>query len=888
MRDPNLASTLFVRDRVLSREILFNTNDFASLHQAVLDGESALFSASGRLTLTLPVPAEDLSRFNRLSLIARNCAHETLLVGMKLLRHSCSGPAGPGPSFSGGREALRPGGTWTTLLFPREAFGTYGTTTDWVHLEAIELTFGYERTHQGPAEIKVEIMALYGECRELPSGPRLTPSGLLKELRLQPDVLCNTMDAAIAPPGAQAKCTSSQIHMRFRRSTPRCRGGFYTRPKQHRSERVGINPAPYKALCMPEFATVRGKRSTNEEQRWGARKAARENGLRVPPPHPYPRETTEEILAGRIMGQDLGEPIPWNANPLAVQEWTHFLNRHHFMRTLVIALVETSDPRYAAALDRHIASWIADNPVPLDSNGGAGPTWETLTAAWRLREWVWVRRCAWSCAGLSSGTRELMLRSVWEHAQHLKDHQGHPNNWIMVESAALALSGIWFPEFRDADLWVKTGMERLSTEFRRQFFPDGAHFEVSPLYHAICVHAMLDARQSARDRDLTLSEEFDWPLERSFAYLAALCRPDFTWPSLNDGGSSDSDYTELLVMAGEAFFRPDLLWLGTRGKRGAPPETTFHVFPDAGIAAMRSGYTTDANFLVFRAGPAGAAHVHDDVLAVDVTALGVPRLVDPGITTYAPDALSDYYRSARAHNTILVDGTGPDRATLPFHQRIAPPLGKFSWLSGDSFQAVFGMYQRDCCDTREPLCVHRSVVFIEGEYWVLRDAVLGNGEHEIATCWQFSPARLEVDQGTGRTRIVDPRGPQFELIPVRWSNDWHIDALVGSSSPVTGWTSVGGRDVPSFSVVYRTRVQVPFVQEWILFPVRGRPHAGIEVVRSDGPGESTDLRISFPDGRRDLVTLGTCTGAGRILNPSVGIEIVRECSRQGEALFAKT
>ena len=52
-----------------------------------------------------------------------------------------------------------------------------------------------------------------------------------------------------------------------------------------------------------------------------------------------------------------------------------------------------------------------------------------------------------------------------------------------------------------------------------------------------------------------------------------------------------------------------------------------------------------------------------------MSALGEPRLVDPGITTYAPDVLSDYYRSAGAHNTVLVDGCGPDRATTPFPLR---------------------------------------------------------------------------------------------------------------------------------------------------------------------------------------------------------------------------
>jgi hypothetical protein len=231
MRDPNLASILFARDRVLSREILLSPNDFASLPPAVLDGDSAVISASGRLILTLPAPAEDLSRFDRFSLTAKNCSHETLLVGMKLLRRSCHSSAGPGQSFSGGREELRPGGTWRRLLFPREAFGTYGTTTAWDHLQAVELTFGYDRTHLGAGDIKVAIMALHGECRELPPGPRLTRSGLLEQLKPRPYALCEAMEAGIDPPGAPAKCSRSQIRMRIRRSTTGGRGGVLHPPE---------------------------------------------------------------------------------------------------------------------------------------------------------------------------------------------------------------------------------------------------------------------------------------------------------------------------------------------------------------------------------------------------------------------------------------------------------------------------------------------------------------------------------------------------------------------------------------------------------------------------------------------------------------------------------
>ena len=813
MRDPNLASNLFDRDRVLSRETLLEARHFADVHGAPADGMGAIFSGSGRLNVTIPAPVSDLSRFNCLALVVENRIPGTVLVGLRLFRRSHAPQTQPSVSFSGARAELS-SGQCQTLLFPKDSFGTYGTSTDWNDLESVELSFGYDRIHEGPADIEVGIHSLAAETRDVPRGPRLTRNGLFEKLR-----------------------NNKQL------------------------ERVLAPDSPLATRHRPPDT-------------FGQRYSCRKGGLLVPPPHQYPVETADEVLSGRIMGQESGPSLCWDANPLGIQEWTHFLNRHHFIRTLVAAWVETQEERYTAAVDSHIASWITENPVPVDSNGGAGPAWETLSAAWRLREWVWVRRCAWRSRALSPSTRELMLRSIWEHGWHLMDHLGHPNNWIVVESCALALAGMWFPDFHDSDRWVGTGIERLTTEFARQFFADGTHFEISPLYHAICAHAMLEVRQSALLLGVPLPSEFDRPLERCFTYLAALCRPDFTWPSLNDSGSANGDYTALMRLAGDAFKRKDFQWLGTKGAQGIPPDSCFHVFPDAGIAVMRSGYTADANVLVFRAGPAGAAHVHDDVLSVDVTALGSSRLIDPGITTYAPDPLSDYYRSATAHNTVLVEGMEPHRASEPFRQRITPAGDRFRWCSGEHFVAAFGRYESS--DTGVKIAMYRTVVFVESEYWIVRDEILGNGACDIATNWQFFPARVHMDPVTKRTRVLDARGPQFELIPVPGNNRWETDVQVGSHSPTAGWTSVNGTDVPSFSARYRTRAPVPFIQEWLLFPFRGRPHAGIEVERSGKTGEPTDLRVSFPDGRSDLLKVGPFpAGAGQV-TPTIAVHVTRK------------
>ena len=793
MKDPNLPPTHFLHDRMLSREPLLQTRELEEIEGAVRDEEAVRFSASGKLHLALRLQTRDFSRFNQFSITVMNRSLEPILVGMKLIHGSApEGPHVQDLSFSGGREELAPG-VWQDLKFPIECFGIYGTPSGWTDIREIQLIFSYERAHTGSQEIEIALRSLDGELRDIPTGPRLTSAGLTQVLNIGAD---------------EAAATPQHYSIQKRRS---------------------------KRKARPFLPYTSG-----------------DSGLFIPPPHQYPQESAQEILNGRIMGQNLGHPVQWDANPLGALEWNHFLHRHHFLRALVVELSNTGNQQYAEALDRIIAGWIRDNPAPLDSNGGAGPSWETLTVAWRLREWLWIYGIAWDHKSFRRETRLTMLRSIWEHAKSLMDHKGHPNNWIIVESCALVLAGICFPGFREAGLWIETGLRRLRNEFHRQFFPDGVHFEISPLYHAICLHALIEVKAAAASKYMSLPKEFDSSMEKCAQYLIALCRPDFTWPSINDSGSVDGDYSALMRKAADVFQRPDLLWIGTKGLAGKPPDQTSHIFPDAGIASLRSSWGPDANLVIFRAGPAGAAHIHGDSLSLEVAAAGKPRLVDPGITQYSPDVLTDYYRSAAAHNMLLIDGGGPKRTGMPFSEKIMPAGRDFGFLSQDSLKAVTGLYDGPWEGSKEEFVHIRTVIFIKEEYWIVRDLVIGSGEHELTGCWQFLPGRVETDINTLTARYMDARGAGFELIPLLGKVSVEMEVSTGSLHPPRGWGSVNGSDQPATRCAYTLRTQLPVSLAWLMLPVAGQKASKVKASRHEAEN-GVSVEIVFPQSHKDFI-----------------------------------
>jgi hypothetical protein len=409
------------------------------------------------------------------------------------------------------------------------------------------------------------------------------------------------------------------------------------------------------------------------------------------------------------------------------------------------------------------------------------------------------------------------------------DHQGHPNNWIVVESAALTLAGMSLHEFKEAGSWVDEGIRRLKNEFNRQFMNDGAHYEFSPLYQAICLNALLDVKRVASFHTIALPDEFNAPLENAVEYLSALCRPDFSWPAFNDSGSVagalSKTGTALMRLAGEMFHRKDFDWIGSKGVHGASPAGTIKGFPDAGIGVMRSGYGPKAHFLAFRAGAAGMTHIHEDALSLEVATHGIPCLIDPGITRYAPGPMTDYYRSAAAHNTLLLDGKGPIRSGLGFQERTQSARNFFTCFNhGD----VIGM-TGTCHDYRDEsgkaLQITRMVLFVDHRYWMIRDTAIGTGIHSLTACWQFSPGKVEMDPGTLIIRSVNRKKKGLILIPYAGFHRAGALSFKGNLNPPCGWVSINGKDIPASHFRFSVRALLPITLDWIVCPVSLPYHA---------------------------------------------------------------
>ncbi len=86
---------------------------------------------------------------------------------------------------------------------------------------------------------------------------------------------------------------------------------------------------------------------------------------------------------------------------------------------------------------------------------------------------------------------------------------------------------------------------------------------------------------------------------------------------------------------------------------GRPTGTT--VLPRVGLVAFRGRHEDADHYVLFKCGPHGGGHDHNDKLEFVLHARGQVLAPDLGTAGYALNEIHPYYRSTLAHNTIIVD-----------------------------------------------------------------------------------------------------------------------------------------------------------------------------------------------------------------------------------------
>lgn len=421
------------------------------------------------------------------------------------------------------------------------------------------------------------------------------------------------------------------------------------------------------------------------------------------------------------------------------------LNRTQHFVVLGKAYGYTGDEKYAREFSEEILSWIRDNPYKIGINWMEG-----IEVATRLFTWVCAYYLFLDSEYFNEKAHFEFLKSAYVQTkfieQHLSDKWRINNNHLIAEAAGLVLMGIMFPEFEEARAWRKKGIEIIEGELNNQILSDGFTWEQSTGYQKFVADFVLYAVVLMSKNRMGISKKILGKLDQMIEFLNCIMKSNGYIPLIGDEDqgrvmkldeSNYEDITGTLAVGSILLNRKDWMrtkseeaaWLfGPSALTGRPVDVAVRsrLFPDSGMMVMRD----KDKYMLFIVGPqdsrySHASHRHFDELSFVLDAYETAFLVDPGTYTYFGDfGWRKYFKSRKAHNTVVVDDSDPVDIKEVFESSRVPASkiqgctisSGFDWIS-----ATFNGYKK--------VSHTRHVFFVRPEYWVVMDLIRGTGEH---------------------------------------------------------------------------------------------------------------------------------------------------------------
>jgi hypothetical protein len=506
----------------------------------------------------------------------------------------------------------------------------------------------------------------------------------------------------------------------------------------------------------------------------------------------------------------LGENINWESNPDSDVEWRRQFHRHEWMNALGRAYLATGQSKYALGWKRLLDSW-------LDSTSPKSP--RLLDAGIRMRVWiaVWEYFVHRVSADIGDAIIIKMLKSIWQHADALKDIDEGGNHGHMEQYGVFTVA-VMFPEFKDAASWLSRSAPRIERHVMSDFAPDGMHREMSTEYHNVGVYNSFRPLLLAAQNGLApFTAAFRGRVEKALEYQMYVAKPNRISPALSDADPGKRKIA-FLDDGAALFNRPDMLFVYSAGAKGTAPARSSVAFPDGGMYIMRGGWGNAQNYaqslyLAHDIGRLGGLHGHDDCLSLEAYAFGRDLIVDPGRYTYDTSVVDGvdwrrYFKVGKAHNIVTVDGI--DRITYRNETSWGADLqvNRKAWQVMPGYTFSHGWVSSANYDVDHD----RKVTFIRNLYWIVTDLLTGPGTHTLVQHWHLpAQARGKVSLNPSTGAVV---GNGLVLVP---ASPWKLTAAIDDD-----WVSTDySKKTRAPTVRYRkANVGTPQVFETLLVPYR--------------------------------------------------------------------
>ena len=440
------------------------------------------------------------------------------------------------------------------------------------------------------------------------------------------------------------------------------------------------------------------------------------------------------------------KPNGWD-NPELTKLWRY--NQHYFDD--LNAMNAASRSEWHNAL---IERWIIENPPP------RGSGWEPYPTSLRIVNWIKFVLCGGELSdamrkSLAIQTRWLRKRLEW----HLL------GNHLFANAKALLFAGLFFSG-EEAETWLRTGREILREQLSEQILADGAHFELSPMYHALALEDILDlVNLSTTFGHDELAQEFALRIPAMLEWLLMMSHPDGGICFFNDAANGIApNNIELLRYAKDLGFNNE-----PHASRVIHNVASGYVRMEVGRAIVIADLASvGPDYL--------PGHAHADTASFECSLSDKRIVVNSGTSLYGTCPERQRQRGTSAHSTLVVDGENSSEVWSGFRVgRRAKPFDIAARQDGTSLiaQCAHDGYMHL---TGSP--VHRREWRLSEGQLLVTDTIEGSGVHRLEAYFHLGPAISSVAGLTNGTwELRDGDG----LPQAAFSTDGGIVEVISSS-----------------------------------------------------------------------------------------------------------
>jgi hypothetical protein len=210
----------------------------------------------------------------------------------------------------------------------------------------------------------------------------------------------------------------------------------------------------------------------------------------------------------------------------------------------------------------------------------------------------------------------------------------------LLENGFSLLFGAYY--FQD-EILDKKAKKILTQQLEEQILEDGAHFELSPMYHQIMLFRLLDCINLLQNNSWKKDELLEFLVKKSelmLGWLESISYKNVDIPLFNDSTMGIAPTTKQLLYYAKI--------LGLTPKISSLSQSGYRKFSKDNYECIVDVGHIGADYI--------PGHAHADTFNFELQIKSKPFIVDTGLSTYETNDRRTLERSTFSHNTVEVNG----------------------------------------------------------------------------------------------------------------------------------------------------------------------------------------------------------------------------------------